>query len=187
MEWFIDRRVDPFPTPHPCVRYPQVFELPYETLKARFEFAIRAGVKSPSAVMREKKSKTPEMTLKTLFLTDVDEYLRAIAPAIRDEEYYMFERMVEECPDEEDQTILEVVRLQTQGQETAEFERLTLKDDEETDSDDDSDEKQFHKTHKLHQQLPSGQKKIYRINFEADEVAAKKRHTERLYNLSDDQ
>ena len=186
MEWLIDRRVDAFPTPHPCIRHPQVFELPYETLKARFEFAIRAGVKSPSAVMREKKVKPSEMTLKTLFLTDVDEYLNAIAPAIKEEEYYMFEKIVEEFPDEEDKTILEVFRLQTEGQELAPYERLNI-DDEETDSDDDSDEKQFHKTHRLREQLPSGKRKVYRINFEADEVAAKKKHTERLFNLSSDQ
>jgi hypothetical protein len=43
MAWLIDVHDEPFPTPHPCIRHAKVFELSYEILKSRFEFAIKAG------------------------------------------------------------------------------------------------------------------------------------------------
>lgn len=183
MEWLIDVHHDPFPTPHPCVRHAKVFELPYETLKSRFEFALKTGVKSPVAAMKENGKKKNDIDIEVLFLYPVEKYLETIAPAVTEEEYYVFEQMVEEYPDEEDRTILEIVRLQTEGQTLVRSQRIELEDEE--DSDDDSDESLFRKTHKLKECLPSGKNKVYKINFAADENAARQRHEEKLTKLSD--
>ena len=102
MEWMIDVHHNPFPTPHPCVRYPAVFELPYETLKSRFEFALKTGLKSPVAAMKDSSTKKNKIDVQSLFLYPLEDYLTTIAPAVTEEEYYVFERMVEEYPDEED-------------------------------------------------------------------------------------
>lgn len=186
MDWMIDAHRDPFPTPHPCIKHAKVFELPYETLKSRFEFALKAGIKSPVAAMKDCGKKKTQIDVDVLFLYPVEKYLNTIAPAITEEEYYVFEQMVEEYPDDEDRTILEIVRLQTAGQTLAPHERIELQDEEEEDdSDSESDESQYRRAHKLKECLSSGRRKVYRINFEADENAARRRHEERLTKLSE--
>lgn len=113
-DWIIDKKKDPFPVPHPIVAAPKCMSLPYHVLKARFEFAIRTGIKSPKFI-RQKNLKQVEITFKTLFLSDIDEYLRVIAPGVTDEEYFVFENYIQQTRDSEDEIIAEICALNELG------------------------------------------------------------------------
>ena len=77
------------------------------------------------------------------------------------------------------------MNLQGQGQALAKHQRIELEEDGDDDSDSDSDESRFRRTHKLTECLPSGKRKVYKISFDADEEAARKRQAEKLTKLSE--
>jgi hypothetical protein len=148
--------------------------------------SLKTGVKSPVAALKEGSKRKNVIDVQQLFLDPVEEYLRRIAPGVTEEEYYVFEQMIEEYPDEEDRVIQEITRLQTQGQSLVQNQRIELEEGDDSDSDSDSDESQFKKTHKLKECLPSGAKRVYnKLDFSADEEAARKRFQERYTKLSD--
>ena len=110
LEFLIDKHKDPFPTPHPLVKACKVFELPYTTIKARFEFLIKTGIKTPAAVFKA-TGKPQNYDLAPIFLYELDRYLKKFAPSVSEEEYNVFEKMIEEYPDDEDKTLQEICEL----------------------------------------------------------------------------
>lgn len=208
----VDLHSDPFPTPHPCVKHAAVLSLPYATLKARFEFALRTGLSAtacPAAAAadtnknKNKKNKQNQknerqtlarMDFESLFLLPVHEFLVRVAPpTLSEEEYYVFENMMEQFPDEEDDVIEQVVRLQVQGQDmvpNARIQDIMASNDDESD-DEESDERTFRRTHRLTECSPSGQRKrkVFRpilASSSATEEKARERASRRLTHPSSD-
>lgn len=110
LDFLIDKKKDPFPTPHPLVKAAKVMELPYPSIKARFEFLIKTGIKTPQAAMRS-GGKPLTLDLHELFLTHIDRFLITFAPHITEEEFNVFEKMIEENPDDEDKVLTEICEL----------------------------------------------------------------------------
>ena len=111
LEWYIDKHRDPFPTPHPAIKSARVFELPYHVIKARFEFAIKSGLKSP-IILSKFKTDPINLTLEDIFLSPIEEFLRRITPGLSEEEYNVYEKYTEDRDDPEDRMIREMAELQ---------------------------------------------------------------------------
>ncbi|KAI1289823.1 hypothetical protein HDE_08761 [Halotydeus destructor] len=108
LDWLLDKR-DKAQVPHPCVKHPKVFEMSYEHIKARHLFAQRTGLKSTSVAT--KLDKIVELDLGKLVLTELTDYLRTVAPSCSEEEYLVFEQMVSDFEDEDDEILAEVAEL----------------------------------------------------------------------------
>lgn len=114
MEWIIDSKKEKYPTPHPLVEHAQVFEMSYEHIKARFQFAVKTGFKSVTT--STKVENTPKMlSLGRLMLTDLEDYLALVAPYCTEEEYLVFEQMVADAEDEDDEIIDDLTELTALG------------------------------------------------------------------------
>ena len=110
LEFLIDKKKDPFPTPHPLVKACKVFEMSYTNIKARFEFLIKTGFKTPAAALRA-TGQPLSLDLDLIFLSDMDQFLKKYAPGVSEEEFNVFEKMIEENPDDEDKILIEICQL----------------------------------------------------------------------------
>lgn len=111
LEWYIDKHHDPFPTPHPAIKSARVFDLPYHVIKARFEFAIKSGLKSP-IILSKFKPDPINLTLDDIFVSPIEEFLKRITPGLSEEEYNVYEKYIEDREDPEDKMIKEMAELQ---------------------------------------------------------------------------
>lgn len=111
MEWLVDRRRDPFPTPHPAIKYARIFDLPYHVIKARFEFAIKSGLKSPT-ILSKIKPEAKTLELGDLLLSPLPLFLKVVTPGLNEEEYNLYEKYIEEKDDPEDRMIEEMAKLE---------------------------------------------------------------------------
>lgn len=110
LEFLIDKHKNPFPTPHPLVKSAQIMELPYQSIKARFEFLIKTGMKTPAAMLKT-TGKPLSLNLEPMFLTPTDKFLKKYAPRISEEEFNIFEKMINDRPDDEDKILEEICEL----------------------------------------------------------------------------
>lgn len=131
LQWLLVGKDDQHPIPHPCVEFASVMQLSYEQMKSRFEFVLRTGVRSPvgsakSMVQGSAKSVaegTKELTFESLLLTETNVFLRTLAPGVTEEEFFVFEKMITDTPDDEDDTISEIAELEAQGYTDQQVER----------------------------------------------------------------
>ena len=59
--------------------------------------------------------RTKGLTFQSLLLSETDIFLRTLAPGVTEEEFNVFERYVNENPDDEDETISEIAQLESEG------------------------------------------------------------------------
>lgn len=111
LEWLIDVHKDPFPVPHPAIKHARVFDLPYHVLKARFEFAIKSGLKSP-VIISKNNPNAKTIDLGDIILTPLHKYLKKITPGMTEEEYNLYEKYIEAKDDPEDRILTEMAELE---------------------------------------------------------------------------
>lgn len=114
IEWLHQKKRDKYQSPHPFVKHARVFEMPYEHIKTRFLFAVRTGLQAPS-ISAKLDNKVEEIDLGRLMLADLADYLAFVAPYCTDEEYLVFEQMVTDVEDEDDEVINELCELSMKG------------------------------------------------------------------------
>ena len=115
LQWLLVGKDDQYPIPHPCVEYGSVMQLSYEQMKSRFEFILRTGVRSPVGSAKSMVQRTKGLTFESLLLTETNVFLRTLAPGVTEEEFHVFEQMIIDNPDDEDDTITEIAELESQG------------------------------------------------------------------------
>lgn len=113
LEWLFDKKQKENLYLHPLVRNSKILELDFGHIKGRYLFARRTGFKTVSIVNTLKSvSNEKKVDLSDLMLTSVDEYLQLIAPKCTDEEYRVFEQIVNEKEDDdEEKTIDELIEV----------------------------------------------------------------------------
>ena len=87
---------------------PEVMEKSFEHIKARFMFTILTGYKSPGRIVYNEPN---IVTLKSMLIYEVQDFLKFIAPGCTEEEYFVFENMIEDEEDEEDQIFAQISNL----------------------------------------------------------------------------
>jgi hypothetical protein len=108
LEWLLDKKDKNNLHPHPLIRNAKVMELPFDTIRCRYLFAQRTGLKTVSVVNKLSNIENiKKIDLRALMLTPIDKYLKLIAPNCTIEEYNAFETLLNEREPEEDEQIIE--------------------------------------------------------------------------------
>ena len=106
-------------TSNPLMKYPQVIELPYNTIKTRLLFVQRAGSKTIGNVNEN------VLNLKNLLLTTTRQFLRIFAPNVTEEEYYALEKInLTQTGEEDDKLFEDLVSLAPKEKKKEFFENL---------------------------------------------------------------
>lgn len=119
---------DPYPIPHPVVEHALCMSLTYEQIKGRFEFVIKTGVRSTEVLSGADAKKMVasggrKLNFETLLLTETEVFLKNMAPGVSEEEYDVFERYINDNPDDEDDTITQIAELEAQGYSNQDIDR----------------------------------------------------------------
>ena len=107
IEWLLDKKDKNRLHPHPLIRNAKVMELPFDTIRSRYLFAKRTGLKTISNNKFTTIEDTSKIDLKTLLLAPIETYLKQIAPNCSIEEYIALENILTEMPAEEEEQIIE--------------------------------------------------------------------------------
>lgn len=106
MDWLNHRRKETFNQIHPLVQYPMIMEKSYQEIKTRFQFALRCGYRIGNEGNRDFS-----LTVKALLDTSLDIYLKRVTPGLSEEEFHVFQTMIEQIEQEEDDLFEQVSEL----------------------------------------------------------------------------
>ena len=125
LEWLLDKKDKDNLHPHPLIRNARVMELPFESIRSRYLFAKRTGLKTISINHKLSNQEMSAIDLKALLLTPIDKYLKLVTENLCSvEEYSALETLLNDMPpDEEEQLIEEIVELTVPV--TRDFNKLT--------------------------------------------------------------
>ena len=108
LDWLLDKKDKDKLHPHPLIRNARVMQLPFDTIRCRYLFAKRTGLKTVGISNKlSKREEISKIDLKALLLTSIELYLKLIAPNCSSEEYLALEALLNEMPTEEDEQIIE--------------------------------------------------------------------------------
>ena len=117
MDWLQDRKKNKFDQTHPLVLHPQIMERSYDEIKCRFLFALRCGYRKGNLGHLQEAS-----VVRNLLDTPLDVYLQKVTPGLTEEEYRVFEVVIEHLETSEDEIFKQLSELgSVQGDKWTDF------------------------------------------------------------------
>lgn len=107
LEWLLDKKDKDNLHPHPLIRNARVMELPFETIRCRYLFAKRTGLKTNCINNKLSNEDKTKIDLRALMLLPIDKYLKLVAQNCSIEEYSALEALLNEMPPEEEEQLIE--------------------------------------------------------------------------------
>jgi hypothetical protein len=118
MSWMNQRRKETFDQMHPLIQYPLIMEKSYQEIKSRFQFALNCGYRVGNEGNRDFS-----LVVKALLDTSLPVYLQRVTPGLTEEEFLVFQTMIEQIDREEDEIFEQMSELgSAQGTKWTEFE-----------------------------------------------------------------